>query len=214
MKKFAIVTDFDGTITTLDIGNSMAVHLGSTTEKQIEEDYKNNLDAKAWMAYHFSRVKLNREEFESLVLSYAVVKPWFGELARYCAQNKIPLEIASGGLDIYINPVLQKYNLKDIPVYSVRGVFKETSGIAVDFPHFGNLTLGQFKALRVKYYKDKGYKVIFMGDGISDFEAARAADIVFATAHLEALCKSNNVEYREFKDFKNALRIVKNAPLS
>jgi 2-hydroxy-3-keto-5-methylthiopentenyl-1-phosphate phosphatase len=208
MKKHAIVTDFDGTVTTVDIGNSIAVHTGSSTHEEIENDYKNNADPKSWMDRHFGSLKMTPEEFEKLVLSYAKIKAGFVELAAYAKENQIPFEITSGGLDIYIYPVLKKADLTYIPVYSARGTFKE-DGILIDFPHFKDLPLDEFKAARVKHYKDKGRHVIYLGDGISDFLAAKEADTVFAVGHLERLCKKNNIQYYEFKDFNTALKIVR-----
>lgn len=208
MKKYAIVTDFDGTVTKLDIGNAISIHLGSTTQEQIEQDYIDNVDQKEWMKKQFGNIKMNREEFESLVLSYAEVKEGFEELAAYSKEHNIPFEIASGGLDLYINPVLKKTNTGHLPVYSAVGVYTE-NGILLDFPYSNNITLDDFKASRVELYKQQGYTVIFLGDGISDFKAAQKADIVFAVDYLEGLCKQHNVQYYEFKNFNTALKIVR-----
>jgi 2-hydroxy-3-keto-5-methylthiopentenyl-1-phosphate phosphatase len=208
VKKYAIITDFDGTVTTADIGNAIALRAGSITLQGIEEDYKNHKDAKEWMAYHFGRMNFSKEEFENLVLSLARIRPGFGELAEYAKQRAIPFEIASGGLDIYINPVLKRGNIKDILVYSMRGVFNGRK-ITVDFPHFPDLTLDNFKAARVNFYKEKGYAVIFAGDGPSDFTAAKAADIVFATDRLENLCKINKIKHQKLKNFKEIIETIK-----
>jgi 2-hydroxy-3-keto-5-methylthiopentenyl-1-phosphate phosphatase len=208
VNKYAIITDFDGTVTTRDIGNTLALRAGSITLQGIEEDYKQNKDAKEWMAYHFGRMNFSKEEFEELVLSFAKIRPGFDELAGYAKQNAIPFEIASGGLDIYISPVLKRGNIKDIIVYSMRGVF-DGRKIKVDFPHFADLTLEDFKKSRVDFYKQKGYKVIFAGDGPSDFPAAKSAGIVFAADKLAKLCKTNKIKFFELKDFKPVLEILK-----
>lgn len=209
MKKYAIVTDFDGTVTTQDIGNSLCLHFGTTTPDKIEHAYATKQDAKTWMQCHFGPIKVEKQEFERIILDIAKLKDGFVKLAEYCKSNNIPFEIASGGLDIYINPILKKNNVNGIPVYCVQGTFS-ADGIMIDFPFYPDMPLEIFKASRVKYYKNQGYTTIFLGDGPSDFNAAKEADIVFATDRLKDICKANNLPYLEFNDFNTALKIVEN----
>jgi len=212
MKKYAIVTDFDGTITTKDIGNNLCLHFGTATEAKIEEAYAVKEDAMTWMRRHFGPIKVSKSEFEKIILEIARIKDGFIKLVSYCRENGIPFEIASGGLDIYINPILEKNKVPQIPVYSFKGTLSE-DGIFVDFP-FKDTPLEFFKASRVKYYKDRGFKTIFLGDGPSDFPAAKEADIVFATDRLEKICRQNNLPYEEFKDFNAALKILEDEYVS
>ena len=207
MKKYAIVTDFDGTVTTLDIGNSLCLHFGTTTQEKIEHAYAVKADAKTWMECHFGPIKVKQQEFERVILDIAALKDGFIKLAEFCKKHNVPFEIASGGLDIYINPILKKNNVPAIPVYCVQGTFT-ADGIMIDFPFYPDMPLEVFKASRVKYYKAQGYTTIFLGDGPSDFNAAKEADIVFATDRLVDICKQNNVAFNEFKDFNAALKIL------
>lgn len=207
MKKYAIVTDFDGTVTTLDIGNTLCLHFGTTTQEKIEHAYAVKEDAKTWMQCHFGPITVGKSEFERIILDNATIKDGFIKLAKLCKQKNIPFEIASGGLDIYINPILKTNNVPDIPVYCVQGTFT-ANGILIDFPFYPDTPLEVFKASRVKYYKEQGYTTIFLGDGPSDFNAAQEADIVFATDRLKDICIKNNVKFLEFNDFNTALQIV------
>lgn len=209
MKKFAIITDFDGTITTRDIGNALCFHFGTMKkDSSLVKDYDTKEDPSIWFNKFFGPIKATKEEFESIILSYAIVKKGFEELAKFAQTHKIPFEIVSGGLDIYIKPILKKYNLLPLPMYCVRGNLTP-KGIKVDFPDYPTTPLDDFKAQRVKYYKNKGYTTIFLGDGLVDLEAAKEADILFATDYLAELCDKNKIPYREFKDFTKLLKLVK-----
>lgn len=208
MRKYAIITDFDGTVTTCDIGNALCLHFGTTTPEKIDAAHARRDDSRSWMIRHFGQVKTDKEEFEKIIFSYAVIKKGFNELASYAREHNIPFEIASGGLDIYINPILKKNNVAPIPVYSVQGKFT-ADGIMVNFPYYENMTLEHFKESRVKYYKAQGYTTIFLGDGPSDFEAAVAADIVFATSLLEKILREKNIPFHEFNDFETTLKIIR-----
>lgn len=209
MKKFAIITDFDGTITTRDIGNALCFHFGTMKpDASTVKDYDTKEDPSIWFNKFFGPIKATKEEFESIILSYAIVKKGFEDLAKFAQTHKIPFEIVSGGLDIYIKPILKKHNLPPLPMYCVRGVLTP-KGIKVDFPDYPTTPLDDFKAQRVKYYKNKGYTTIFLGDGLVDLEAAKEADILFATDYLAELCDKNKIPYKEFKDFTKVLKILK-----
>ena len=207
MKKFAIITDFDGTITTRDIGNALCTHFGTMQPGKEIKDYDTKEDPAIWFNKFFSPIKVNQEEFESIILSYAVVKKGFDKLVLFVKEHKIPFEIVSGGLDIYIKPILKKHNLPPLPIYCVRGTLGP-KGIKVAFPDYPEIALDDFKAQRVKYYKNKGYTTVFLGDGLVDLEAAKQADILFATGYLAELCKRYNIVYREFEDFTKLLKIL------
>lgn len=215
MKKFAIITDFDGTITTKDIGNTLCQHFGTMKPSSETKHYNTKEDPAIWFNKFFSPIKVNREEFESIILSYAVVKKGFDKLVLFAKEHKIPFEIVSGGLDIYIKPILKKHNLPPLPIYCVRGVLTP-KGIDVSFPDYPKTPLDDFKAQRVNYYKSKGYTTVFLGDGLVDLEAAKTADILFATGYLAELCQINNIPYKEFNDFTKLLKLLEESyvPLS
>lgn len=209
MKKFAIITDFDGTITTRDIGNALCFHFGTMKpDASTVKDYDTKEDPSIWFNKFFGPIKASKEEFESIILSYAIVKKGFEELAKFAQAHKIPFEIVSGGLDIYIKPILKKHNLPPLPIYCVRGNLTP-KGISVDFPDYPKTPLDDFKAQRVKYYKNKGYTTVFLGDGLVDLEAAKQADVLFATGYLAELCDRYKIPYKEFKDFTKLVKLLK-----
>lgn len=213
MAKYALITDFDGTITTEDIGNALCMHYGLTTPQKIERAYKAKADARDWMRKHFGSVKTTKEDFEAIILKKALVRPGFKELCRYAKENNIPFEIASGGLDIYIKPVLEAFDCGPIEIGSVKGIIKP-EGIEVSFPDYNGLSMEEFKESRVKHYKEQGYKVIFFGDGPGDFNAAKAADIIFATSRLQKLLEEKDIKHNNFKDYNAALALLRRENVS
>lgn len=213
MTKYALITDFDGTITTQDIGNALCIHYGLTSPEKIEKAYNSKADAREWMKSHFGSVKTTKEEFEKIILEKALVRPGFRDLCLYAKAHDIPFEIASGGLDIYIKPVLDAFDCNQITIGSVKGVIKP-EGIEVTFPAYKGLSMEEFKKSRVEHYKNAGCKVIFFGDGPGDFEAAKTADLVFATSRLENLLKERGVKYIHFEDYTSALDLLRGKDVS
>ncbi len=206
MKKYAIISDFDGTVTYKDIGNTLCLHFKATTQYDIEAAYDMRADAREWMRRHFKRIKADKAEFEEVVLNNAVIRKGFMEFAAHCTANNIPIEIASGGLDIYIKPVLNKFKVPHFPVRSVKGQYTR-DGIDVSFTDYEGRSLEEFKRARVKHFKDAGYTTLYFGDGPGDFEAAQEADMVFADSYLAKLCQKHNVAYRPL-DFDDAFKII------
>ena len=96
MKKFAIITDFDGTITTRDIGNALCFHYGTMKkDSPLVKDYDTKEDPSIWFNKFFGPIKANQQEFESIILSYKKEKKGFEELAKFAQEHKIPFEIVS-----------------------------------------------------------------------------------------------------------------------
>jgi len=120
------------------------------------------------MADTFAKLNVSPPEIERFVLDNAVMRCGFDALAAKCARRAIPLEIVSGGLDIYINPLLGRWGIKSAKVYCGKAL-KSGGGYCVKYPDFKNMPLDGFKAERVKALKDENRRVVFCGDGPSDF---------------------------------------------
>ena len=58
-----------------------------------------------------------------------------------------------------------------------------------------------------KLAKEDHYKIV-IGDSLSDFEAAKLADIVLARDHLIQRCEELHVPYRPFTTFHDCLKII------
>ena len=209
MKKYAIVTDFDGTLTTKDIAHEICLHHEITSKDQIQTSYDTDDEAKNWMISHFAQVKTTPKEFERFVLKIAKPRKHLKELKHFCKTEKLPFEIVSGGLDIYIKPILKNMGFEDTPFFSATAKISD-DGVMVSYPLLEDYRLDDFKASRVQHYKDLGYTTIFCGDGITDFRAAEKADILFACRSLAKACDIEEVKYTELEDFKKILEIVKN----
>ena len=57
----------------------------------------------------------------------------------------------------------------------------------------------------VDSFRERGHYVIYVGDGMSDFEAAEKADLVFAHRTLAEQCARSGIPFRPFVDFQDVL---------
>jgi 2-hydroxy-3-keto-5-methylthiopentenyl-1-phosphate phosphatase len=206
-KKWAVVTDFDGTVTSLDISDSLLVHFGYASVEEVEHSYSSEVITEDWMKRKFSTIVLPPQKVEEYIFSKSMMRPHFDTMANNCKKLDIPLEIVSGGLDIYIEPMLKKWKLQWIKHYCAKTI-QLNKGMNLDYWFLKGKSLEEFKAGRVLAAKKKGYGVIFCGDGQSDFLAAKNADLVFSTYKLYQMCIQNNIETYKLSDFREINEII------
>lgn len=209
-KKFAIVSDFDGTITKIDAGDFLLVHFKLMKEREIELGYELNIPVEKWMKEYFSRIgAIKPSLIRKAIKEHIKPRPFFMDTAKYCLEKGIPFEVVSGGVDIYSKPF---FNREKIKLKSFFGKCVISNGKArISYPYLKGISLSEFKKERVKYYKNKGHTVIFCGDAPNDLLAAKSADIVFAARMLPELLKKEKIKFFNLDSFQQVLKILKNS---
>ena len=127
------------------------------------------------------------------------------EFVKYCEESAIPFVIVSNGLDFYIEPVLQEIGMLGLELHCGRTSFSQ-DGIGIDYydPR-GNIISEGFKKIYSAWLRKRGKNIIYIGDGLSDLEAAYQADHVFATGNLVKLLGGQSIPCRSFSDFHDLL---------
>ena len=207
--KFAVVTDFDGTVTSFDIGDHVALKFRLASRAEVLASYNEGASVSKWMKNVYAREGVpGPRRIAAFVRREAAPRAGFLALASYCRRNRIPLEIASGGLDVYIKPLLSAWGLaRQVKLSCGHAVYKN-SVYSVRYPFSDSHTLDKHKQSRVKRFQKMGYKVVFCGDGTSDYSAASAADFVYARYKLYGHCRQKGVPAHSLRDFNGVLRLV------
>ena len=205
-----IQCDFDGTI----ISNNLSVLLREKYAygdwQKIDSDYLHgHLTVEQSNKLQFAFIKESKERLQEFVRQHIEVKPGFVEFVQYCQESAIPFAIVSSGLDFYIEPVLAEIGMPDLELHCGRTSFSR-DGIDVSYydPE-GNIINQGFKKKYLTWLKKRGKNIIYLGDGLSDLEAARQADYVFATGHLLDLLDIHSIERSAFSDFSDLLYQVR-----
>ena len=203
---YALITDFDGTVTTFDISHAIMRHFHAA-KFEGEPAHADDDDAKSWMRRHMGALRVTKKEFDDFVADTAVARDGLLPMLQKCFEKNIPVEIVSGGVDIYIKPFLLRNRIEGIPIFCANGVFTP-DGIKVEYPLLDGIKLEDFKASRVRRFKEQGYTTIFCGDGMTDLPAVLAADIPFACSHLLEYCKKKKIAVNELKSFDAVRKII------
>lgn len=204
---WAAVSDFDGTITTFDVGDALLLHCGRADRAMIAASYAPGVRVEDFMREAFSGARLTAGQIEAFVLRRVKSRPGFPAFAGFCGEAGIPLEIVSGGIDLYAEPFFRRLGLKPRSFFGRGRV--TPSGVKLAYPFLKSADLPSFKASRVRRLRRAGRRVVFFGDGPSDFEAARLADRVYAAGRLLKLCRAGGVAALPLTDFRKATAFLR-----
>ncbi len=201
-----IQCDFDGTI----IRNNLSVLLREKYARgdwqKIDADYLHGyLTVEQSNRLQFAFIKEPKEKLQEFVRQHIELRPSFVEFVRYCQESAIPFVIVSSGLDFYIEPVLAQISMPDLELHCGQTSFGKNGIIVSYIDPEGNIINKGFKRKHLSSLKKRDNNVVYIGDGLSDLEAARQADHVFATGHLERLLNTEAVACSAFSDFYDVL---------
>jgi len=198
-----IFTDFDGTMTSEDVGRELYVHFcGSACFDRVRESWLEGVltAPEAYRQLCAAIPRLTTEMLSDFLVSHEI-DPSFPGFAEWCAREHYPLYILSDGVDAYITPLLEKAGVQ-VPVISNRMILGDGSP-EISFPHFDTRCpeIAHCKSNHVALLSRDEDIIVYVGDGTSDFEAATYADLVFARGELERYCQEQNVSFRRFHNF-------------
>jgi 2-hydroxy-3-keto-5-methylthiopentenyl-1-phosphate phosphatase len=161
----------------------------------------------------FAMVKADKPTLLQFVKSQAKIRAGFHQLLAYCHRKGFKFIIVSNGLDFYIETILRDIGIDDIEVFAAQTRFGP-SGIDVRYidPE-GNQLMDSFKEAHVRLFRDRGYRVIYAGNGISDISPSRQAHWVFATGELLTYYKEMNLNCTPFIDLNNIVEGLESLPL-
>ena len=207
--KTLVQCDFDGTITEEDASFFLLDAFAQGDWRRLLRDYKEHrISVGEFNTKAFAMVKDDKPTLLEALKGKVKVRAGFHELVNYCLKKDFRLVIVSNGLDFYIKAVLKDLGLESIEVHAAQASF-HPEGMKVQYvgPDGERLEDG-FKEAYIKSFLKLGYRVIYMGNGDSDVAPAKYAHYVFATGDLLAYCKENNLKYKPFENFIDAVRDI------
>jgi len=217
MFKPAIISDFDGTITEQDSLTWLLNVHGPTDWEKYEDQYEQGkITGAEALENEISLLDIDLIDAIALIRYQIKIRKGFPEFIKWCRSADIPFVIVSCNFKQFITPILEKYDLADVEVFS--NELEEVDGrlrISGGKPKHPECDIcHNCKALVVKQYKDQGYFTIYIGDGLTDRCAAWEADSVFAHSRLAEhldLQKLENLPMDGFVAMQNYLDEIMNS---
>jgi 2-hydroxy-3-keto-5-methylthiopentenyl-1-phosphate phosphatase len=151
-------------------------------------------------------VKAGKVELIAYTRRHAQLRSGFHELLRFCNRKNIEFVIVSNGFDFYIETVLHDLGLNNIKVISGKVEFNH-NGLAVKyFSPTGVEMVSGFKEAYTRLYQKQGYRIIYIGNGISDVPAARLSYRIFARDDLLAHCSEAKLNCIPFDNMHDVIK--------
>jgi 2-hydroxy-3-keto-5-methylthiopentenyl-1-phosphate phosphatase len=205
--KTLVQCDFDGTVTEEDASFFLLDAFAQGDWRRLLREYKEHkISVGEFNTKAFAMVKDDKPTLLEELKSKVKVRAGLYELVNYCLKKGFRLVIVSNGLDFYIKAVLKDLGLENIEVHAAQAS-SHPEGMKVQYvgPD-GKILEDDFKEAYIKSFLKLGYRVIYVGNGDSDFAPAKYAHHVFATGELLAYCKDNNLKYKPFENFIDVVR--------
>jgi 2-hydroxy-3-keto-5-methylthiopentenyl-1-phosphate phosphatase len=207
-----VLTDFDGTMVTIDTAQYVLDRFADKSWRLIDEQVERGEVAfEESLAREFAMLQVSENTMLEALEPVTHFRPSFERLIQYCKDQGFPIVVVSGGLDFSIRHFLeQKGWLGSLEVYSPKARCTE-NGITLSFPDRFDQNSTNFKDDLVRYHKDRGKKVVYVGNGLGDYPAAKIADLPHAVkgSRLAQLCRLGQVACTEITDFQEVVESIR-----
>ena len=202
-----ILSDFDGTITTINVLDSLYEEFGGSSYRYYMERWqRGEISTMEEIENIFATFSASQADMEAF-LRTVELDPGFTSLLGYCRQREFPFAIVSDGLRWYIDYILDFHGVGGVEVFAAEISFAP-GGFQFEYPWYDPAfpLRATAKPLIIEDYQEKGYEVIFIGDGLSDVEAAGAADVVYAKDILLVEARTRGIEARVYENLHEVYR--------
>lgn len=200
-----VFCDFDGTITNNDnIMSIMEKFAPPEAEEVKNKILSQELTIQEGVSQLFQLLPTNlQHEIIQFLIETAEIRTGFHEFIQFVNENNISFYVISGGMDFFVYPLLKGIIPKE-QIYCNETDFS-AEFITVNWPHpcdeHCQNHCGLCKSSLIRKLSDTNDFHIVIGDSITDLQAAKQADKVFARDFLITKCEENRIAYTPFETF-------------
>ena len=192
----SVFCDFDGTITTADVGQHLLARFAPDEWLRYHDDYDTGvIGSRECLIGQWELVTPDETAWRA-VAAEVPLDPGFVPLAGALRAAGAQLLVVSDGFGFYAEQVCADL---DVPVLTNR---VDWATGHLEFPYEDRCcacsTCGVCKQAPIKDAHRAGQTTVLIGDGTSDRKAALLADVVFAKGHLAAWCAAYDVPHHRF----------------
>ena len=203
--KYLVQCDFDGTITMEDVSFLLLDEFADGNWRELLDDYQQGrISVGAFNTAAFAMIRADEKTLLDFVLKSGRVRmrAGFPELLSCCSGNGFEFVIVSNGQDFYIKALLKEMGIKNVKYHAATSCFNE-DGVEVHYigPD-GSVVTDCFKETYARLFLSRGYRLVYIGNGMSDAYPARLCDHVFATGEMGKRCGELGIKYTSFEDLR------------
>lgn len=198
-------SDFDGTIAEQDMNRAILMHfVPEQAEPLIRAVNQRELSVREGLERMFGLIPSRwLDDIRAYALREVRLRPGFGEFVNRVHAEGDRLWVVSSGFSFFLEPVLAPWADR-LTLYCNR-IDPSGDYLRVIWPHpcdeQCHADCGLCKPTIQRRHRAEVTKVITIGDGVTDFEAAAHADFVFARAALLEHCGAEGYPHAAFETF-------------
>ncbi|MDZ5473871.1 MtnX-like HAD-IB family phosphatase [Bacillus sp. 31A1R] len=203
MKKWAFVSDFDGTISDEDF-YWIVINKYFSDGKELFRKWKEAeiLDID-FLSQVFTSIHQEENQIIEDILSIPIDQ-YVPTFINHVQKSNGDFYILSAGTDYYINHIINKFNISNVKVISNEGFYHEKNihlKIDPNHKHYSQ-RYGIDKSKVIQDLK-KEYEIVhFIGDSEPDSHPAQYADLTFAKSALQSLLLEKDIPFVAVNNFK------------
>lgn len=210
-QKCVVFFDFDNTIATCDVFDSMLpVFSRDNLWVQLEKDWEaGKIGSHKCLKNQINGLTITRLALNNY-LSRTKLDPYFIRLVKILSAMKIKVFVLSDNFDYILKRILYNHGIKNLKIYSNKLNFKSNRLVPV-FPYRNKKCdlCAHCKSKNLLANVSHDSIIIYIGDGRSDICPSKYADIVFAKDSLLKYFQENKLTcfaYKSLKDVYNSFK--------
>lgn len=195
--------DFDNTITSFDVFDDIVQKFSvDDAWVALEEEWQaGRIGSRQCLAGQLQSVRVN-EAVLSAYLSTIPVDPAFKKLLGLLEKNNVESVIVSDSFSFFINEILDSHDIRIAKIYSNELEF-QGDRLIPSFPYMSEKCPDCAHCKKRHFSESENKKIIYAGDGRSDFCAALEADLVYAKGTLLKYLTEQGKPCVPFNDFEH-----------
>ena len=208
---WVIQCDFDGTISVDDVTDALLERFARPQWREIEAEWEaGRIGSGECMQRQVALLDMSSAELDDFLTGVAI-DPHFDAFVTAARRLGIALQVVSDGIDRVIHRVLALDRLEGLSVSANHLVQLDERRWRLTFPNAVATCVsagGTCKCELLARHTATSRKVLFVGDGRSDFCVAAKADFVLAKSKLIDHCVHHGIAHAAFGNFDEALALM------
>jgi 2,3-diketo-5-methylthio-1-phosphopentane phosphatase len=206
LSRTSVFLDFDGTISTVDVGVHVLTKAAPDEWRAIDEQFRHGvIDSRECILDEWDLVEGDEATLRAIAAE-VTLDPGVGLLVDALRAAGAELTVVSDGFGFYVEDAVRPFGL-DVLTNAV-----DFSTRRLEFPHEDQCcpcaSCGTCKQAPIKDAAHRGQSTMLVGDGASDRKAALLADVVFAKDALATWCGAFGVDFVAFETLTDVHRVL------
>lgn len=206
-----VQSDFDGTISLLDVTDALLRRFGMFGWLELEAQWeRGEIGSRECMKGQVALLDVDQAQLDDFLESIEI-DTGFIDFVEVAKAHGLAVQVVSDGIDYAIRHVLARHGLEHLEVIANHLVQVDERRWRLESPWASarcERASGNCKCERLAEQQAIHSRVLYIGDSTSDFCVSHKADFVLAKYKLIAYCEQHGIAHAPFKTFDEATRLL------